>query len=70
MSVTGQDRSTRNVPVPLEWNMNLELRRESPECAALCSGCSNSGTIITVCDTAPRRPSHIYSDQQECTHQE
>jgi len=68
MVVTGENRNARNVPVLLDWNRILH--RERSAWAALRSGSSNSGTIIIVRDTAPRKPRLIYSDQQECFHQE
>jgi len=49
---------------------NPELRRERPAWDALRYGISHPGTIIIVRDTAPRRPSLMYSDQQGCIHQE
>jgi len=64
------NRSTRNVPVLLDWKSISELRGARPEWAALRCGISNTGAVITVRDTAPSRSSLIYSDQQECTLQE
>jgi hypothetical protein len=70
MIVKGENQSTRNIPVKLDLKSNPELRREKPTCAALGSCSSKPGTFIIVRDTAPKIASPIYSDMQQCIHQE
>jgi hypothetical protein len=56
MRVTGEDRSTRNDPLLLDWKLNPEILRKGPAWVALWSESSNPGTVIIVRDTAHRRP--------------
>jgi hypothetical protein len=60
----------QNVPCDSGLGSNPEIRREMPAWAAIGSGSSISCTVNIFRDTAPRKLSLTYSDQQECIHHE